>query len=305
MPDESALPDALTYYARHGPVSDPGPHAELVRSLPSDVEALRAIVQGLVLHVHWAGAYGVTLSEERQQDAIARSVAAILSRVLELDARPLHEARPPESRFAGTCRDFTLLMCSMLRNRGVPARARCGFGAYFRPGRFEDHWVCEYWDGPGQRWVQVDAQIDALQREALKLTFDPLDVPAGEFLSGGRAWEACRSEGADPEHFGIFDMRGLWFIRGNVLRDLAALNRVELLPWDGWGLLLQRRQDEFPPGDFPLLDRIATLTQRGDAFEEYRSLYESEPPLRVPEKVMNFQRGVMEPVSPGREAPWR
>ncbi|MEU1318320.1 hypothetical protein [Streptomyces tibetensis] len=29
-------------------------------------------------------------------------------------------------------------------------------------------------------------------------------------------------------------LRGLWFVRGNVLRDLAVPNGVELLPWDGW-----------------------------------------------------------------------
>ena len=29
---------------------------------------------------------------------------------------------------------------------GVPARARCGFGAYFEKGKFVDHWVTEYWN---------------------------------------------------------------------------------------------------------------------------------------------------------------
>src|SRR6516165_7569409 len=31
-------------------------------------------------------------------------------------------------------------------------------------GSFEDHWVCEYWNGAEERWVLVDAQLDELQQ---------------------------------------------------------------------------------------------------------------------------------------------
>ena len=30
-------------------------------------------------------------------------------------------------------------------------------------------------------------------------------------------------------------MRGLWFIAGNLIRDAAALNNMETLPWDVGG----------------------------------------------------------------------
>jgi hypothetical protein len=135
--------------------------------------------------------------------------------------------------------------------------------------------------------------------EASTVFGDPLDTPSDQFLVAGRAWESCRSGAADPQRFGILDLRGLWFIRGNVVRDLAALNRMELLPWDGWGLLLQLGRDEFGAADLALVDRVAALTQRGDeALEELRALYESEATLRVPEQVMNFTTGAMEPVGP-------
>lgn len=53
---------------------------------------------------------------------------------------------------------------------------------------------------------------------------------------------------ADPNDFGIFDMRGLWFVWGNLVRDIAALNRMELLlPWDSWGLA--EGQDQDPTSD--------------------------------------------------------
>ena len=49
----------------------------------------------------------------------------------------------------------------------MPARARCGFGAYFRPGWLEDHWVAEYWDERDNRWFMVDAQLDATWRKMI------------------------------------------------------------------------------------------------------------------------------------------
>jgi transglutaminase-like putative cysteine protease len=61
-------------------------------------------------------------------------------RIVAHDPRPLTEARAPAERLVGVCRHFTLLHVEMLRRAGVRARARCGFGAYFVPGRFVDHW---------------------------------------------------------------------------------------------------------------------------------------------------------------------
>ncbi|MBK8331835.1 MAG: hypothetical protein IPL07_05490 [Acidimicrobiaceae bacterium] len=49
---------------------------------------------------------------------------------------------------------------------GRPGSARrCGFGAYFVPGFYEDHWVAEYWDPEERRWTMVDAQLDDTWRE--------------------------------------------------------------------------------------------------------------------------------------------
>ena len=95
-------------------------------------------------------------------------------------------------------------------------------------------------------------------------------------------------------------MRGLWFIRGNLLRDLAALNRMEVLPWDGWGLMLRLGQaDDCDAESLSLLNRISALTQEGDqVFNAMRRLYESEPALRVPGSVTNFQTGAQESVQP-------
>ena len=277
------LLDPLPYYASQSPISDPGGHAPALDGLPTDVHELCEVVQGLVAQPGWALVYGWTIAKEREDDLQLRLVRLMLGRILELDNRPLTSARPPEARLVGNCRDHTILLCSMLRHRGVPARARCGFGAYFLPGKYEDHWVCEYWNAAEERWQLADAQLNARQREILRIDFDTCDVPRDRFIVAGQAWQMCRAGQADTEAFGLTTVNehGLWWVRQNLVRDLAALNKIEMLPWDGWGLA-QGMANSLPESDLLLLDRVAVLTQQEDAFAELRSAYEREETLRVP-----------------------
>ncbi len=279
------------FFAQHGRMSDPGRYEYAFADLPTSIPDLVRVVQGVTVHVFWAERYGLRLTDERRAEVQLRTVEARLARTLELDPRPLTEPRPLDKRLVGNCRDFSLLLASMLRHQGVPARARCGFGVYFLPDHFEDHWVAEYWDGEQGRWVLVDAQLDPFQREVLKPPFDPLDVPRDQFIVGGLAWQLCRDGRADPDHFGIFDMHGLWFVRGNLVRDVAALNRVELLPWDCWGLI-NGEDAALTADDWALLDRLAALT-RGDVAEceAVRDLYEREPRLRVGSEIRSYVDG--------------
>jgi hypothetical protein len=292
-------PEALAYYAAPAALSDLGAHAAAARALPGGLADLCRVVQGLVVHPFLGPLYGLEPSAMRREELETRGAAQLLERVLALDARPLAEPREPARRFVGNCRHFTLLLCALLRARGVPARARCGFAAWFERPRFADHWVCEVWDAERGAWRLVDAQLDAIQRKTMQLSFDPLDVPRTEFLVAGEAWRRCRSEGADPQAFGILDLRGLWFVRGNLVRDLAAFAKRELLPWDGWGLMADAHESD--AAELALLDRVAELTLAGDERHAERlTLQASEPGLRVPGVVVSFeQAGAAVTLAPG------
>jgi hypothetical protein len=279
----------LDFYTRPARYSSGGKYAALLEALPSDVAALSRIVPGLVVYEYVAADfYGFTIPEERKRESHIRTTEAILDRLLEIDDRPLDEARPVDKKVVGICHHFALLLVAMLRAKGVPSRVRGGFGAYFNAPYYEDHWVCEYWKENEARWVLVDAQLDEVWREKLEIDFDPLDVPRDRFVVGGDAWVQCRSGSADPVKFGIFkgDLRGLWFIAGNVIRDVAALNNVEMLPWDTWGA--SPRSDEPIDDRLVFLDRLAALTHNPDSsFDELRTIYESDARVRVPQTVFN------------------
>ncbi|SKA39241.1 Transglutaminase-like superfamily protein [Enhydrobacter aerosaccus] len=275
---------SLDFYRQPVDLSDPGTLGALFDSISSGPAACAKVVQGLLMHEHVAPAYGLALTDSQHAQAHIRSVSAMLESIVEHDPRPLTEARAVSARQIGVCRHFTLLHVAMLRRQGLPARARCGFGAYFQPGKFIDHWVTEYWNAPEKRWAMVDSQMDSVQRELFKLAFDPLDIPKGEFLVAGEAWARCRSGQADPANFGVLDMYGLWFIASNVIRDLAALNNREMLPWDGWGAMTP----DDARIDLAFIDRLAALSREPDAhFAELRAIYRDDRRVAVPSVVFN------------------
>jgi hypothetical protein len=284
----------LTYFAQYGKITDPGPYADLYADLPSDLPSLVQVVQGLIVHALWMERYGLNLPEERKAEVQLRSIERRLAHTLELDQSPLTSPRSNDKKTIGNCRDFSVTLASMLQSKGIPARPRCGFATYFLPDDYGDHWVCEYWNKMDGRWVLVDAQLDELQRNALQTSFNTLDVPRDQFIVGGAAWKMCRSGQADPDKFGIFDLRGIDFVKGDFIRDVAALNKVELLPWDCWGMILMDYAT-LPPDDLSMLDRLADLTYTDvPSFAMVRQFYESDPRLRPAETIQSYVNGNLE-----------
>lgn len=286
----------LDFYRDQAPMSALGAHAALIERLPGEVGTLAEAVQGLLLHQYWAESYGVAPPEARGGESHLRGTGAMLDCLLTRDGASLAVARPPERRLIGVCRHFALLFAALLRAKGIPARSRCGFGTYFEGGRAVDHWVAEYWHADEGRWALADAQLDATQRRALAIDFDPLDMPRDRFLTGGVAWARCRAGEADPATFGIHELRGLWFVAGDLIRDVAALNKVEALPWDVWGAM---PGPDAPIGDDLLayFDGLAVLARDPDAhFAALRDRYATDERLRVPPTVFNSVRGREEAV---------
>ena len=73
----------------------------------------------------------------------------------------------------------------------------------------------------------------------------------------------------------------------SVIRDFAALNKVETLPWDVWGAM-PRPDATLDANEHAYFDRLAALTSDPDANpDELRQLYESDEGLRAPSTVFN------------------
>ena len=292
----------MDYYRIPSGTTSIGKHSDRVNALPDEVRAIFQVVQGLLVHDSWLDRYGL---KWRREQACSGTVEQILNKALQLDTRSLAIPRSPAQRVIGCCRDFSVVLCAMLRHKGIAARCRCGFATYLAPrGKFEDHWICEYWNALEQRWVLVDPQIDPFQQSFLQVEFSPLDIPASEFLLAGRAWLGCRNGEWAPDQFGISldptvvgleSLYGLWFVRGNLLRDFAALNKVETVPflvlrargrsWEPWRLV-GSRDDEVSSEDRDCLDRVATWCLDPDqSFRSLRNAFKMNTDLQPPPEV--------------------
>ncbi len=284
---------ALDFYRQPSGLTRVGGYGYLFDALPDEISELVAVVQGLGVYDLFAERfYGVSLTERRNAEIHLRGVTEQLERLLLLSDKPLTHPRQPSQRLACRCRHFALLLVAMLRHKGIPARICCGFATYFNAPHFEDHWIGEYWSTDAACWIRVDPQLDAIWRERLGIDFDILNMPRDRFLTAGDAWLRCRSGEADPTQFGISfaGLSGLWFIAGSLVRELAALNKVELLPWDVWGAQPQPNAD-LTEEQLTLFDTVASLTDSPDTnFEALRKLYENDTRLRVPTTVFNALR---------------
>lgn len=176
----------------------------------------------------------------------------------------------------------SLALSALLRLRGIPARARCGFATYFLDGKGVDHWIVEYWHADERRWVRVDAEV--LGQD---LVADPADLAVGEFLTGGEAGACCREGLIDPDAFGVAGTSHAWGvaeIRGNAIRDLASLQKVETLPWDEWGRMNASYQGRTGSDYDALVDKVSTVCADDDP-DAIGQLYASED-LQVPAELV-------------------
>jgi hypothetical protein len=273
--------ELLAFYRSPGLFTRLDGFEDEVEGLPHDVAVIARTVQGLLIQEGLIGAYGVSLPAERIAEKQLHSSVAILARAMSLDSQAIVNPRVPERRVVGVCRHFATLFVAIMRQKGVPARARCGFANYFAARKHVDHWVGEYWNAIEGRWVLVDAQIDDRQCELFRVTFDRLDVPRDRFLVAGDAWRACRN-GADPMPFGVAgtEMWGLVEVYGDLFQDLAALQNIELLPWGWYGLAT----DKSGIGETALIDRLAGISTSANAqaLDELRTMIAEDGRLRPP-----------------------
>jgi hypothetical protein len=283
-------------WATQSGVTDPGAAGEAIDQLPDDLAALREASSQLVFHYRAGGDFAANgVPAERISEIDTRYADVMFGRLLARGEPTLARDRAAPDRVVGCCRDSTMLFLALLRHKGIPARARVGFAAYFDPGYLLDHVVAEVWDEREGRWRLVDGEMKgAWKPEVNGRPVDWLDLTAEQFVTGPRAWQAARSGAVDPSRFAVapgIDMvmlRSWPYIAHNAIHDLAALNKTEMILWDSWGMQLGHVSGEIPGEDAAVLDEICAVTidpgRDPGALAELGAL----DALRVPQVVTSF-----------------
>ncbi|MCX7120554.1 MAG: transglutaminase-like domain-containing protein [Gammaproteobacteria bacterium] len=228
------------YYISHSSVSDPGKYANLLCCFPNAISEICNKANQLFLHYADFNLFSISDSEVAYDELNARFMEKIIGNIVTKSDLLIEEERKPRERILGVCRDTALLLCSVLRSRGIPARLRAGFITYFIPGLFLDSIFLEYFDKEDNQWHLVDTRTTQLHIDhyQLNIDFNLTNVPGTRFISAASAWNMCRFKNADPVRFGSRQHRGLFTIRNRMIQDLALLNKQETLIWDVWGPML-------------------------------------------------------------------
>lgn len=273
--------------------------------IPSDRREMRRIVHGLVVHFKLDDLKALDIPDERLAEVNSRYADTMLARLASLHQGPLSSPRPSQAQIVGCCRDFAVLLVSMARAHGIPARIRVGFATYFFCDVKIDHVVAEIWDANERRWRLVDAQIGDNHTDPNDgFRVDPDDIPRDRFVSAGDAWCDCMAGDDDPKSFTVRPgaqlpmLSGFPYICHNLVLDLAALNKVEMILWDMWGLIgmgFSSRADTVESEVHELFDRVAEATIAARDHRALSRLFWNEPRLRLPETVTSVDPTTMMP----------
>lgn len=274
------MPASIDYTVPGPLTSLTGVDSTALQQVGTDPVDICRPVAALVIQPDDARALG--LPEDRYTTNQIRPAHELVQHLLALDPAPVTVAREPQLRIVGTCRHFAVLACALLRHRRIASRVRCGFATYFQPGQGLDHWITEYRDHNQGRWVRIDSEV-----LAQTVVATPADLRPGQFLTGGEAWTAFRRGEIDDSQFGVYGTQnwGAAEIRGNAVKDLAALNKVETLPWDEWGRMTEAYEGRTGPDYDELLDTLAAACDADDPTTLARLYHRND--LQVPAALIS------------------
>lgn len=158
-----------------------------------------------------------------------------------------------------TCRSQAILLASILKAKGIPARARSGFAEYIHyDGICYDHWITEYFDEKENRWRLVDADEHCPDHE---MGFDLNNIPYDKFLFSANAYLGVRQHkykpktilyASDPPTLGLKALiRGLFY-------DLHSLMNDEII-FLHMPKYIQDKKFELSEEEYKELDDLAKL----------------------------------------------
>jgi hypothetical protein len=299
--EERGSDPVLSFYRQQSLISSPGKFEYLYQDLPDAVGDLCQLLQKLILHQFWIqdkDNYGITSHELKKagrdlnQEINLRSVENILGFLSTLEDLPLTAERRPETRIVGNCRDFSTLLVSILRYKGIPARVRSGVARYFfKNGFLEDHFICEFWNEVENRWQLTDPQIDQVQKDFLNINLDMTDLPPDQFLNAGESYFELQSGKVAPNKIGVMEFLGWKYVHYKLISDLASINKMEVLPWEGWGICKTIHKEQLTKADNTLLEDIAKILNEltnQDHFNQAREIFETHPSLTLPEDYQPY-----------------
>ena len=292
--------DILDFYLETSIYTNYIPFLDYYKSLPNDIEELCKLVCHQVIHrVELRRSYNNTPRKyenkieldklkdrypwyrNRCDDDILVTAPSITAELFRQDNRGFIMGRDVKDRVVVTCRYVSVLIASILKAKGIPARCRSGYANYFMSKReniYYDHWIVQYFDYKLNRWVNIDG--DGIY----DTDFNQYDIPNNEFKWSAQIWLDVRC-GKDSEKNYIHgtNMNTLSYLAYALFFDFHSVMNDEIsylfLPtfFDN-----QKEFDDLSEEELKKIDELAKLMLDVDKnFDEIKYLFRNDKWLRT------------------------
>ena len=266
----------LDFYRQYSPFTDPGEYAYLYKNLPDSLPELCHLIKSQFIHPYAElPQYREQISKERWNESVNYpTVKLILKGLLSYDSRGLVKDRKPKDRLVLGCHENAIVLASILKYRGIPARLRAGHATYIIPDFHTSHTICEVWNDNDKRWMLVDPDMGKV------------DFSRNEFDFSNDAWLKLQKKEIDPKVFGMpGQYPGVISIIAKVCTDLAFILGNEYTIYQYAPILdyALRNNNQLTLQHIETLNRISELMKSLDAdnLSKLQDMYNNTPDIQI------------------------
>ena len=287
--------EILEFYRKTSTYTDLGYYKEFAKNLPNDIEKLCILQRMQIIHpcafvdksirtkkdCFWGDMTKVPKERLEYEEDIYPTAQSIIAELLRKNSA-YNIKREAKDKVHITCRGQAILLASILKSKGIPARARSGFAEYIHyDGIYYDHWITEYFDEKEKRWKLVDADEHCPDHE---MGFDLNDIPYDKFLFGAEAYLGIRENkykhetilySSAPPTLGLkASIKVLFF-------DFHSLMNNEII-FLHMPKYIRDKNFELTEGEYKELEDLARLMiNPNENFEKLYEIWENTPKYRI------------------------
>lgn len=271
----------LKFYKQYSSFTDPGKYEYLYKNLPDSLPELCRLIKSQFIHpFSELPQYRNQIPKERWDEWITMypTVQLILKGLLSYDSRGIVYDRNPHNRLVLACRGNAIVLASVLKYRGIPARVCVGHAKYIESGYHVSHAICEVWNDTEKRWMLVDPDMNMI------------DFNREQFDFSNEVWLKMQKGDINPNlYIQPPNITGLVSILGKISLDLSSLLGTEFT-FAQYAPMLDyclKNNNHLTARQIEILNKICKLMNTLDAknLTELQEIYNKTPEIQITETL--------------------
>ena len=293
--------EILEFYKETSQFTDLGYYKDFAKNLPNDIEELCILQRMQIIHpvayndkdirnknnCFWGDMTKVPITRLDYEEDYFPTAQSMIAELLRKN-QDYNIKREAKDKINITCRGQAILLASILKAKGIPARARSGFAPYIKyDGISYDHWITEYYDESENIWKLVDADEHCPDHE---MGFDLNNIPYDRFIFGANAYLGLREKSiqedsilysSDPVTLGMkAALRALFY-------DFHALMNNEII-FLHIPKYIREKDFNLSEEEYRELDYLAKLMLNPNKnFNELKEIWKNIPKYRIMSGALN------------------